>query len=94
MKQRINNCPVNLHTLGDDQLSRLIDTNRREARRINDEREVLVAEWSLRNIGGTAPPRQSALDPERRRGIHPGSATPAGRARPIGKLPTGHYENV
>ena len=44
MKHRINGCPVNLSSLADEQLDRLIEASTERQSRVAFERALLVAE--------------------------------------------------
>ncbi|MGV1009696.1 MAG: hypothetical protein ACOYBY_13955 [Dermatophilaceae bacterium] len=44
MKHRINGCPINLGSLADDQLDRLIQASSQRRDRVAQERALLVAE--------------------------------------------------
>jgi hypothetical protein len=56
MKDRINGCPVNLHSLADDQLNWLIEANRLQLRRVMIESALLVGERARRIIDDKAAP--------------------------------------
>lgn len=63
MKHRINGCPINLRSLADDQLDRLIEGNSRRHGRVVYEQELLEGERARRALGANASPEseRSAL---------------------------------